>query len=260
MNKLVVIFALFLFSLPVNAWWGKEHEIIAMIAEKNLSEKSAQQVDILLQGKRLSDVANWADSIKFQAKWSHSKRWHYINTEKDENISDYKVSVGGDILWALDYFYWQIGETNRPFDQRREALMFFVHLVADIHQPLHVGISGNAGGNKQLVVWKGMNRRVNLHKVWDGLLTSPNITSQQYANKIYSSASPKKLWLEGSFKDWAQESLALHELVYQFEQQDIQHKWLVLGSDYQNKSWPIAQERILQAGVRLAHYLNQAFQ
>ena len=178
MNKLVVIFALFLFSLPVNAWWGKEHEIIAMIAEKNLSEKSAQQVDILLQGKRLSDVANWADSIKFQAKWSHSKRWHYINTEKDENISDYKVSVGGDILWALDYFYWQIGETNRPFDQRREALMFFVHLVADIHQPLHVGISGNAGGNKQLVVWKGMNRRVNLHKVWDGLLTSPNIASQ----------------------------------------------------------------------------------
>ena len=260
MPRLILIFALYLLSLPVNAWWGKEHQIVALIAEKNLSKQSKQQIDILLQGQKLSDIANWADSIKSQPKWFHSKRWHYINIEKGESIADYKVSVGGDILWALDYFYWQIGETSRPIDQRREALMFFVHLVADIHQPLHVGITGNAGGNNQPVIWKGQKRLVNLHKVWDGLLTSPNINANQYADTINNLSKNRKLWLQSSFKDWAEESLALHKVVYQFEQQDKQQKSLNLDANYQDRNWPLAQKRILQAGVRLAHYLNNAFE
>ena len=113
MPRLILIFALYLLSLPVNAWWGKEHQIVALIAEKNLSKQSKQQIDILLQGQKLSDIANWADSIKSQPKWFHSKRWHYINIEKGESIADYKVSVGGDILWALDYF---IGKLVKPVD------------------------------------------------------------------------------------------------------------------------------------------------
>ena len=63
-----------------------------------------------------------------------------------------------------------------------------------------------------------------------------------------------------SFKDWAKESLALHKNIYYFERQDIDQKPLRLGASYQNKNWPLAEERILQADVRLAHYLNLAFE
>lgn len=260
MLRPLFILATYLFCLPVNAWWGKEHEIVALIAEKNLSAKAVQQIEIILDGRSLSEIANWADSIKSQSKWSHSKRWHYINIDKGESIDEYQVSVGGDILWALDYFYWQIGEVAKPVQQRREALMFFVHLVADIHQPLHVGFSGDAGGNRKMLIWKNQNRLVNLHKVWDGLLTSPAISSHQYADKILSdSIKETQLILDSSFKDWAKESLTLHAAVYQFGDQKKDNS-LHLGSNYQNKNWPIAQQRILQAGVRLAHYLNQAFE
>ena len=261
MLRLIILLALFLSSSPVTAWWGKEHEIIALIAEKNLSKQAITQINILLEGKTLHEIANWADSVKSQSKWSHSKRWHYVNIDKDESIDEYQVAVGGDILWALDYFYWQIGETTRPVQQRREALMFFVHLVADIHQPLHVGVLGDAGGNKKTVIWKSQNRIVNLHKVWDGLLTSPAINSNEYAEKINNSEiKNRQLWLKSSFKDWAEESIKLHSVVYKFNHKEQQKKSLHLGSSYQNKNWPIAEKRILQAGIRLAHLLNQVFE
>jgi hypothetical protein len=48
--------------------------------------------------------------------------------------------------------------------------------------------------------------------------------------------------------------------VYKFDDQEQQKKSLYLGSSYQNKNWPIAEKRILQAGVRLAHFLNQVFE
>ena len=261
MLRLIILLALFLSSSPVTAWWGKEHEIIALIAEKNLSKQAITQINILLEGKTLPEIANWADSVKSQSKWSHSKRWHYVNIDKDESIDEYQVAVGGDILWALDYFYWQIGETTRPVQQRREALMFFVHLVADIHQPLHVGVLGDAGGNKKTVIWKSQNRIVNLHKVWDGLLTSPAINSNEYAEKMNNSEiKNRQLWLKSSFKDWAEESINLHSIVFKFDDQEQQKKSLYLGSSYQNKNWPIAEKRILQAGIRLAHFLNQVFE
>lgn len=261
MFRILVVIYISLISMPSSAWWGKEHEIIAKVAEKNLTQQTAKKINSLLEGDRLSDIANWADTIKSQSKWSHSKRWHYVNIEKGESIEDYEVSVGGDILWALDYFYWQISDSSKSVSQRREALMFFVHLVADIHQPLHVGFSGDAGGNKKPVIWESQNRLVNLHKIWDGLLTSPNLTSHQYAKKINNSLTKDKhLWLKLSFKDWADESLKLHQFVYDFKQQNNAKKPLYLGAEYKNKNRPVAEKRMLQAGARLAYFLNLAFE
>ena len=99
--------------------------------------------------------------------------------------------MGGDILWALDYFYWQIGETTRPVQQRREALMFFVHLVADIHQPLHVGVLGDAEEIKDRHMEKSESHSKFTCKVWDGLLTSPAINSNEYAEKMNNSEIKK---------------------------------------------------------------------
>jgi hypothetical protein len=98
MFRILVVIYITLISMPSSAWWGKEHEIIAKVAEKNLTQQAAKKINSLLEGDRLSDIANWADTIKSQSKWSHSKRWHYVNIEKGESIADYEVSVGGDIL------------------------------------------------------------------------------------------------------------------------------------------------------------------
>lgn len=261
MYRVIVFIYFSLISATSYSWWEKEHQIVAVIAEENLSLEAKQQVNKLLNGRKLSDIANWADTIKSQSKWSHSKRWHYMNVEQDETVSDYEVLVGGDILWALEYFYGQLNDQDKRLDRRREALMFFVHLVGDIHQPLHVGKVSDAGGNRESVKWKDDSRLLNLHKVWDGLLTRSSLSPQQYAKKInYSSAKERAIWRASSFEDWAEESLELHKNVYKFGVKNKGKKIIKLDDTYQTQNRPIVEKRILQAGIRMAHYLNSAFQ
>lgn len=260
MYRVIVFIYFSLISVSSFAWWEKEHQIVAIIAEENLSIEAKQQISELLKGRKMSDLANWADTIKRQSKWSHSKRWHYMNVEQGETVYDYKVLVGGDILWALNYFYGQLNDKHKSIEQRREALMFFIHLLGDIHQPLHVGKSSDAGGNREPVRWKNEIRLYNLHKVWDGLLTQSDLSAQQYAKKInHSSVNERIAWGKASFEDWAQESLELHKNVYRFELTDKDKKNIKLDNAYQILNKPIVEKRILQAGIRLAHYLNLAF-
>jgi hypothetical protein len=75
-----------LFSLPAGAWWEKEHQVVAIIAEDNLSEAARKQVNLLLDGESLASISSWADSVKSDPKWAHSKRWHYIKRWAQSNI------------------------------------------------------------------------------------------------------------------------------------------------------------------------------
>ena len=136
------IFLLFLtLPLSANAWWEKEHKVVAIIAQKYLSKQAAEQVNWLLDGDSLASVSTWADGIKSDDKWSHTKRWHYINfTDKDSPKNHIPIPAG-DILWALNYFYKDLQKQTTIRQSRRDSLMFFVHFVADIHQPLHAGKS-----------------------------------------------------------------------------------------------------------------------
>lgn len=260
MRRVIVFIYFSLISVSSFAWWEKEHQIVAIIAEENLSIKAKQQVNKLLEGRKLHEVANWADTIKRQSRWSHSKRWHYMNLKQGETVSDYKVLVGGDILWALNYFYGQLNDKGKSLEQQREALMFFIHLFGDIHQPLHVGKLGDAGGNRESVRWKDEIRLLNLHKVWDGLLTQSDLSAKQYARKISKSSMDERVtWSKASFEDCAQESLQLHKSVYKFGLKNKDNKILKLDNAYQILNKPVVEKRLLQAGIRLAHYLNLAF-
>ena len=122
-----VIFLLvtFFYSTPVLAWWEKEHQVVAIIAEKNLTEAARKQVDLLLDGESLSAISSWADSIKSDPQWAHSKRWHYINAGPNQNFDKHRPVPAGDILWALDYFYQVLQKPDNSKQARREALMFF---------------------------------------------------------------------------------------------------------------------------------------
>ena len=76
MLRIIICIYFSLVSATSYAWWGKEHKIIALIAEKNLSKQAITEIDILLEGDTLSEVANWADRVKSQSKWSHLSLIH----------------------------------------------------------------------------------------------------------------------------------------------------------------------------------------
>ena len=183
-----------------------------------------------------------------------------MNLARNQDVSDYQPTVGGDILWALDYFYGQLKEPSTSTSDRRQALLFFVHFVADIHQPLHVGFPEDRGGNEISVDWFNGSKAQNLHQVWDGLLTHNDLTPAQYARRLdHASQAQIDKWQNSTFRDWAAESKQLLEQLYSFGAENTGRKVLKLDDKYLRANKPIAERRLVQAGIRLAYYLNRAF-
>ena len=110
-------------------------------------------------------AANWADSLKGNSSYSWSFPMHYVNPTND-NPPHYCASLyeieGDNIVNAIRSFAAKIRSSNKK--EATEALLFTIHFVGDLHQPLHV--SGTAsGGNDISVVFDG--KRAKLHGVWD---------------------------------------------------------------------------------------------
>ena len=250
------------FAAVAAAWWDDEHRTIAYIAERYLTDHSRQQIDQLIGDGSLVSVCLWADRIKSQQRWAHTRPWHYVNIEQEQSVASFKAKEEGDILWALEYFYGELGNPRLSSKKRRQALLFFVHFVADIHQPLHVGSHTDRGGNRIKVNWYGRGKIYNLHQIWDRLLTRNNLSPADYAQRLLADATQQQVseWRAASFKDWAQESHHLLVDVYNFDPPNKHSKPLVLGEPYMHFAQPIAERRMLQAGIRLAYYLNLVFE
>jgi len=62
-----------------------------------------------------------------------------------------------------------LADTHAASRDRNEALKWVVHLVGDIHQPLHAADNGDRGGNRVPVALAGVRTRgrENLHRAWD---------------------------------------------------------------------------------------------
>ena len=242
-------------------WWDDEHRTITHIAGVYLTDHSRQQINQLIGKNRLAALSLWADRIKSQQRWAHTRSWHYVNIDRGQSAASFEPKNKGDIFWALEHFYRELGNHQLPTEKRRQALLFFIHFVADIHQPLHVGGRKDRGGNRVAINWFASGKIYNLHQVWDGLLTKNNLPPSEYAQRLLKGANKQQIrqWRGGSFKDWALESHQLLADVYNFGVDNKDGKPLNLGIQYLHSNKPLAERRILQAGIRLADYLNRAF-
>jgi hypothetical protein len=83
-----VLISLFLLIVPINsfAWGGDGHKIVANIAEARLTPAAKAQVQALLDGAHLADVASWADEVRRDRP--ATSRWHYVDIPYDANSYD----------------------------------------------------------------------------------------------------------------------------------------------------------------------------
>lgn len=236
------------------------HRIIVRIAENHLTPKTAVALVQISGGKTLTELALWPDQIRGQQKWFHTKPWHYINIKDQERFADLRRSPRGDVLSALNQSYRQLKNSKTDSQQRREALAFFLHLVGDIHQPLHVGRYSDLGGNRIGIKWLGKNKRRNLHWAWDsGLIQDDQLTVDQYSALLGApTAHQRDNWLGQNFLDWAAESKILRAQVYEFGQ-PAQKGPVTIDRLYIERTKPLIKKRLLMAGVRLADCLNRIF-
>ena len=240
--------------------WGLiGHRTIGEIAQQHLSKKAKKELKKLIGKETLAWWANWPDFIKSDSTWRHASPWHYVDLpghmEKEKFIEDLKKLPGKNLYTQIPAMIAEMKDKSLTLEQRRIALYFLIHLVGDLHQPLHVGREEDEGGNKIIVYW--FDKKTNLHSLWDSML----IEFQQYSYteyaKLLNIKEPEqvKAWQSGSLDDWFYESHQLSDIIY-----DASPNEAKLGYKYNFQFQKMLDEQLLKGGVRLAALINKAFE
>lgn len=152
----------------------------------------------------------------------------------------------------IEKFISELKSGKLSVRQQAEYVKMLVHMVGDIHQPLHVGKPGDRGGNDVKVKWAGGDS--NLHRVWDSdMIDDTKLSYTEFAQFLGKpNAETIKKWQQTSVRDWTKESMALRPAVYNIGKGS-------LGYRYSYVNLPSARERVLQAGIRIAGLLNDIY-
>ena len=252
-----VCLALLLSLLPAVAlpWGAVGHRVTGALAEPLLDERARAAVTDLLGVETLAEASTWADEMRSNPApfWQQTAGpWHYVTVPAGQLYRDVGAPEEGDAFTALERFRAVLRDPEAPAEERRLALRFAVHLVGDLHQPLHAGNGTDRGGNDFEVRW--FRSPSNLHRVWDsGMIDGQKLSFTEWAAWLGARLTPERIaaWSDADAETWIAESTALRDRIYP-EGSDI-------GWSYQYEHLPEVRTRLSQAGVRIAAWLNETF-
>lgn len=230
------------------------HRVAGHVADRYLCADTRAALAPLLAGMTLAEAGLWPDSIRRQPGWEHTRPWHFINVADRGSVARAARRDPDNVLAALARFEAELADRSLTSRQRGIALRFVVHFVADIHQPLHVGRVDDRGGNLVPVLVNG--RETNLHALWDAEPLRPAGVAgpRDWARSLAGpSAATLARWQRARPVEWARESQALRPRVYAFGPVGEPAR---LPADYLDFARSTVDQRLLQAGVRLAGRLN----
>ncbi|MDE6042308.1 MAG: S1/P1 nuclease [Muribaculaceae bacterium] len=251
--KHLFLSALMLCSATLAFGWGqKGHDTVAFIAENHLTPAAKAAVDSILDGKSPVYWANWLDNASHTPEYAYTKTWHYKNVDADRTYDDMPANPAGDAVTAIKMQLETLANPEATKAEKQLAMKILVHVVGDMHQPMHMGHATDLGGNRVKV--KFFNRDKNLHGIWDGdLVESAHKWSYtEWANQIDRlNDAEEALVVQGTIDDWARETIAITRNVYDFFQPGINVSYNQIAY------WaPTIERQLLRGGLRLAHLLN----
>jgi hypothetical protein len=257
---------------PALAWGKTGHRVVAAIADTQLSGLARAHVrEILGPGESLDDAATWPDDMRSDPAqfWQKTASpWHYVTLN---GITYDHAPSEGDALEALNHFKQVLQDPKANLADKQLALRFVIHIVGDLHQPLHVGKCCDRGGNDVKVTWFG--KPTNLHAVWDSALPDEEqLSFSELAAKLERHISDRQLiaWWDINPRDWISESAEYRDSLYPTaadapkpkKGEKVKKGQPVLPDlsfSYAYRFTPLMEQRLSQAGVRLAAYLNWVF-
>lgn len=121
------------------SWGQKGHDTVCFIAENHLTPAAKEAAESLLGGKSIVYYANWLDNASHTTEYAYSKTWHYKNIDADETFENAKLLETGDVVRAIREQAKILYSKDASQEQKSLALKMLVHLVGDIHQPMHMG-------------------------------------------------------------------------------------------------------------------------
>jgi hypothetical protein len=240
---------------PGFAWGAIGHRITGAIADDNLSGTARAHVRLILGSETLAQAAAWPDEQRSNPAefWQKTASpWHYVTVPGATPYTAALAPPEGDAVTALTRFTATLRNPDAPPDDKRLALRFVVHIIGDLHQPLHAGRPGDRGGNDVAVTWFG--KPTNLHAVWDSaMIDDRQLSYSEQTTWLERAITPDQMiaWSDIRPATWIAESVALRETIYPA---DPRLSWTYA---YENRQ--AVDSRLSMAGVRIAAYLNWVF-
>ncbi len=238
-------------------WSAMGHRIVVRLAWDWMTPAARAAAQDLLEGLTLEQASVWADEIRPRRR--STAPLHYVNIPLGQTSYDREADCPADrcVVGAVDAFRAALADSTRPRADRVEALRFLLHLVGDLHQPLHVSDRDDRGGNQLTMRWR--NRTTNLHSLWDGaLLQAWGLSEGRYLQRLRAEVrrlgpAARDAIMAGTAGEWAMEGNAhAANVVYPGVPGPLDEP------GYLRRAGPVLDQVLIRAGLRLARVLNQA--
>jgi len=251
---ILIVFLIFLSPLSAsNPDWGSTgHRAIGEIAEGFLKGKTKRKILELLDGQSLALVATFGDDIKSDKRYNKFYTWHYVNMSFGTKYEDSQKNPKGDLVTGIEKCKEILLDKNKSKEDKVFYLKLLVHLIGDLHQPMHVGRAEDKGGNTIQVQWFGNG--TNLHAVWDTkMINHFGMTYTELSkNTDKISKEQVKFLQKGTITDWANETQTFAKKAYASAKigENLKYRYM-----YDN--FGLVRSQLQKGGIRLAKVLNE---
>lgn len=273
-----VLFAFFLLPSPAAAWWEYGHESVATVAMLEVKPGTRNAIQALLRqsalletpacpARTIEQASVWADCVKvFKDRFSYAYSWHYENVDVCHPFDLKSACADGNCVSSqIERDVRLLKDRGVPVRERLLALVFLVHFMGDLHQPMHAGDRGDRGGNDFKADY-GAIKNSNIHTIWDGYLADRGISEPPSGPRAILASVPeaeRETIRQGKVEDWARESWQVaHDDGYGALLADAcdpvpaQHP--VMTEEIVRKLVPVVRLQVARGGIRLAKLLDEA--
>lgn len=253
--KLIIMAVWAMAPLQGMAWGDTGHNVTAEIARRHLTDATRHAVDSILDGRTIVYWAKWLDFASHTPEYAYTKTWHYRDVDADKNYFTQPDNPEGDAVKALRDQIAILSDSITAQEEKALALKILVHVMADIHQPLHMGHLTDLGGNTVKIKYRG--RDTNLHSFWDtGLPDAMHKWSYtEWADQLDRLRPQDEIFLiSGNIDDWGMQTVELAGEIYEKFPAGID-----VGNELVMEYMPVVDDQFLKGGHRLAHVLNTIF-
>jgi hypothetical protein len=256
-----ILFGIAVMYLPLQsmAWGTTGHRISGQIADSYLSPKARAAIKAILGNESIAMTSNWADFIKSDPAYNYLSTWHYVDFDKNYSYPEMqaflKRDTATDAYTKMNFLIGQLKTKGLKQSQKLLCLRMLIHIVEDVHQPMHTAHTTDKGGNDIKVKW--FDKDINLHSVWDSqLIDFQQLSYTEYAAAInHTTAAQRSVWQKAPIGQWLFESSQIASKIYDGVKDG--DKINVYKYNFQNIS--TLNNQLLKGGVRLAGLLNQIF-
>ena len=260
MKKTVLLLIFFSMGcLPVFGWGQKGHDVIASIAEAHLTRQAKKTIDGILEGRSIVYYSSWMDNLRNSPQWIDgydvTKTWHYANVDEGYTYETMRKEPAGDVLTALDLVLSGLKSGELCDSMKADYLKMLVHMIGDMHCPMHAGRLTDRGGNNVQVRWFGTP--TNLHSVWDTefIESARRWSYTEWREQLdRCGKKERKAIAAGDMYDWFDETVAAAAIIYENTPEGAD-----LGYQYLYDFNGLLERQLLYAGYRLAAVLNDIF-